>query len=56
MNIEDYISIDDLAQFVADGYTDAQISSPLKERNPGVRGLSDRSVRRCRVEHGIHPT
>jgi hypothetical protein len=55
MNQERYVSLEELKQFVSHGYTDAQISAILKDRHPGVRGLSERSIKQLREVHDIHP-
>ena len=53
MKIQEYLSVEELAQLVADGFTDKQVSTILKTRYPDVCGLSERSVRRFRDEQGI---
>jgi hypothetical protein len=55
MKIQEYLSIEELTQLVANGFTDEQISTILKERHPGICGLSSCSVKRFRHEQRIYP-
>ena len=44
----------DIRQMVEDGISHSEISYRLRRRHPGVRGLSERSVRRFCFEHDLH--
>jgi len=54
MSISKFISREDLAQLVRWGWTDEMISKLLQEENPGIRGISSRSVKRVRHEWSIY--
>lgn len=54
MALSDIISHDEMNSLVlAERKTHQQISDILKERNPGIRGLSAMSVRRFCTTNGI---
>ncbi|XP_062523388.1 uncharacterized protein LOC134198068 isoform X2 [Corticium candelabrum] len=44
----------DIRRMVEEGISHSEISYRLRRRHPGVRGLSERSVRRFCFEHDIH--
>ena len=54
--MEEYISVDLVRDFVLRKLTHKQISEELQRENPGVRGLSEMSVRRFCFKHNIHRT
>ena len=55
--MEEYVSVDEIRNFVFKRkMTHKQISEELQQRNPGVRGLSEMSVRRFCSKYNIHQT
>lgn len=52
--IMEAVNRDDVKVMVHKGMTHKQISAELQIRFPGIRGLSERSVRRFCEKYGIH--
>ena len=51
--IDNLVHVDFIEQLVDQGYTHRSIADILRISFPGVRGLSERSVRRFCEQHGI---